>query len=143
VNPGFDTCYNLSGLESVQVPNVSFFFSAGPILTLKRTNILVEQEHTFGESIFCLAFVPINDNKFIIGNTQLAGIQTTFNPAAGYMRFGTSTCGTLKNSPHCHGHWPPRSIALENPPNPLLLVCLFTCFLFVNKYMRVIDQTCN
>jgi len=136
VNPLFDTCYNLSGLESVQVPNVSFFFSAGPILTLKRTNILVEQDHSiFGESIFCLAFIPINDTIFIIGNTQLAGIQTTFDPTAGYMGFGPSTCGTLENSPHCHGHWPARSIALENSPNPLLLVCLFTCFLFVNKYM--------
>jgi hypothetical protein len=130
----FDTCYNLSGLESVQVPNVSFFFSAGSILTLKRMNILVKEEYVFGDqSIFCLAFVPVNDTKFIIGNTQLAGIQTTFDPAAGYMGFGPSTCGTPENSPHCHGHWPARSIALENSPNPLLLVC----FLLVNKYMRL------
>jgi hypothetical protein len=113
---------------------VSFFFSAGPILTLKRMNILVKEEYVFGDqSIFCLAFLPINDTKFIIGNTQLAGIQTTFDPAAGYIGFGPNTCGTLENSPHCHGHWPARSIALENSPNPLLLVC----FLLVNKYMRL------
>jgi hypothetical protein len=49
------------------------------------------------------------------------------------MGFGPSTCGTPENSPHCHGHWPARSIALENSPNPLLLVC----FLLVNKYMRL------
>ncbi|KAE8124636.1 hypothetical protein FH972_019502 [Carpinus fangiana] len=51
VHPVFDTCYNLSGLESSQIPNVSFFFSAGPILTLKRKNILVEQEHSIGTGL--------------------------------------------------------------------------------------------
>jgi hypothetical protein len=71
---GFDTCYNLSGLESVQVPNVSFFFSAGPILTLQMQNILVEPEHYVGVGIFCFAFFPTNDATSIIGNTQLAGI---------------------------------------------------------------------
>ncbi|XP_059453349.1 protein ASPARTIC PROTEASE IN GUARD CELL 2-like [Corylus avellana] len=126
----FDTCYNLSGLESVQVPNVSFFFSAGPILTLQMWNILVEQERYVGERIFCFAFIPTSDVTSIIGNTQLAGIQTSFDAEAGYVGFGPSICGPPESSPHCHGHWPPRrSIALENyiPPNPLFL-CLFTCF---------------
>jgi hypothetical protein len=131
-HPVFDTCFNLSGLESVQVPNVSFFFSAGPILTLKKGNILVQQEPIFGESIFCLAFVPTNYTMFIIGSTQLAGIETSFDTTAGYIGFGPNTCGSPENSPFCHGLWPTRSrsIALGNyiPPNPFLLVCLFICF---------------
>jgi hypothetical protein len=130
VNSMFDTCYNLSGLQPVQVPNVSFFFSAGPILTVKIRNILVKHESYVGEGIFCLAFVPTNDTVSVIGNTQLIGIQTSFDTTAGYVGFGPSICSPPEDSPQCHGHWPPRSIALENyiPPNPLVLVCLFLCF---------------
>jgi hypothetical protein len=127
---GFDTCYNLSGLESVQVPNVLFFFSAGPILTLQMRNILVEPEHYVGVGIFCFAFFPTNDATSIIGNTQLAGIQTSFDAEAGYVGFGPSICGPPESSPYCHGYWPPRrSIGLENciPPNPIFL-CIFTYF---------------
>jgi hypothetical protein len=121
--PPFDTCYNLSGLEPVQVPNVSFFFAAGPILTLKRRNILVGHESYIGDSIFCLAFVPTNHHRSIIGNTLLIGIQTSFDTVARYVGFGSNICSPLEDSPHYHGHWPPRSIALENytPPNPLLV----------------------
>jgi hypothetical protein len=66
----------------------------------------------------------------IIGSTQLTGIQTTIDTTAGYVGFGPNTCSPPEDSPHCHGHWPPRSIGLENhiPPIPLLLVCLFACF---------------
>jgi hypothetical protein len=91
----FDTCYNLSGLEPFQVPNVSFFFSAGPILTLKPRHILAEHESYIGKEIFCLAFVPTNHTTSIIGNTQLLGIQTSFDTAAGYIGFGPSTCSLL------------------------------------------------
>ncbi|XP_059455629.1 protein ASPARTIC PROTEASE IN GUARD CELL 2-like [Corylus avellana] len=130
MSPLFDMCYNLSGLELIQVPNVSFFFTAGPILTLKIRNILVEHESYIGERIFCFAFVPTNNRRSIIGNTQLIGIQTSFDTTAGYVGFGPNICSPPEDSPHCHGHWPPRSIGMENyiTPNPLLLVCLFTCF---------------
>jgi hypothetical protein len=68
MSPMFDTCYNLSGLGPIQVPNVSFFFAAGPILTLKIRNILVEHESYIGERIFCFAFVPTNNHRSIIGS---------------------------------------------------------------------------
>jgi hypothetical protein len=91
---------------------VSFLFSAGPILTLKRKNILVEQEQSIGKGIFCLAFVPTNYTTSIIGNTQLAGIQTSFDTSVGYMGFGPSTCGIPEDSHVCHRHWPLKNIGL-------------------------------
>jgi hypothetical protein len=109
---------------------VSFFFSAGLIITLKGMSVLVEEEGLVGVDIFCFAFIPINYTIIIIGNTQLAEIQTSFDIVARFVGFGPSICGPPESSPHCHGHWPPRrSIALENyiPPNPLFL-CLFACF---------------
>jgi hypothetical protein len=136
----FDTCYNLSGLEPFQVPNVSFFFSAGPILTLKPRHILAEHESYIGKEIFCLAFVPTNHTTSIIGNTQLLGIQTSFDTAAGYIGFGPSTCSPPESSPDCHGHgpprqWPPRSIALRNLySSKSIITCMFiSMFFFVNK----------
>ena len=74
VNSLFDTCYNLSGIELIQVPNVSFFFSAELIITLKGRNVLVKQEGLVGVDIFCFAFILVNYTTIIIGNTQLAGI---------------------------------------------------------------------
>ncbi|XP_059436652.1 protein ASPARTIC PROTEASE IN GUARD CELL 2-like [Corylus avellana] len=99
-----DSCYNLSSLESLEVPNVSFFFLAEPILTLLMWNILVEQEYFASEGIFCFAFVPTNDTTSVIGNTQLVGIYTSFDAEVGYVGFGLNICGPLKISPLCHGH---------------------------------------
>jgi hypothetical protein len=47
-HPIFDMYFNLSGLELVQVPNVSFLFLIGPILTLKKKKKM-ETSFTFPE----------------------------------------------------------------------------------------------
>lgn len=51
-----DTCYNLSsGVDSVHVPNVSLNFSAGPILTLSPSSVLLEVDVSI--FLFCICLV--------------------------------------------------------------------------------------
>ncbi|XP_058097811.1 protein ASPARTIC PROTEASE IN GUARD CELL 2-like [Magnolia sinica] len=85
----FDTCYDLSGFESVRVPTVSFYFSGGAILTIPARNYLIPVD---GMGKFCFAFAPSAYGLSIIGNIQQEGIQISFDAANGFVGFGPNTC---------------------------------------------------
>ncbi|KAJ4974425.1 hypothetical protein NE237_007599 [Protea cynaroides] len=85
----FDTCYDLSGFETVRVPTVSFYFSDGPILTLPAKNFLIPVDDG---GTFCFAFAPSSTSLSIIGNIQQEGIQISFDGANGFVGFGPNTC---------------------------------------------------
>lgn len=85
----FDTCYDLSGLGTVRVPTVSFFFSNGPELTLPAKNYLIPVD---GNGTFCLAFAPSVSGLSILGNIQQKGIQISFDTVNGLVGVGPDTC---------------------------------------------------
>ncbi|XP_042500332.1 protein ASPARTIC PROTEASE IN GUARD CELL 2 [Macadamia integrifolia] len=85
----FDTCYDLSGFETVRVPTVSFYFSGGPILTLPAMNFLIPVDEG---GTFCFAFAPSSTSLSIIGNIQQEGIQISFDGSNGFVGFGPNTC---------------------------------------------------
>ncbi|XP_010248951.1 PREDICTED: protein ASPARTIC PROTEASE IN GUARD CELL 2-like [Nelumbo nucifera] len=84
----FDTCYDLSGFQTVRVPTVSFYLSGGPILTLPARNFLIPVDEV---GTFCFAFAA-STGLSIIGNIQQEGIQISIDGANGYVGFGPSTC---------------------------------------------------
>uniref|UniRef100_A0A0D9WB60 Peptidase A1 domain-containing protein n=1 Tax=Leersia perrieri TaxID=77586 RepID=A0A0D9WB60_9ORYZ len=83
-----DTCYDLSGYESVRVPTVSLYFEQGAVLTLPARNLLVD----VGGGVYCLAFAPSSSGLSIFGNIQQEGIQITVDSANGFVGFGPNTC---------------------------------------------------
>uniref|UniRef100_A0A7N0VJV2 Peptidase A1 domain-containing protein n=1 Tax=Kalanchoe fedtschenkoi TaxID=63787 RepID=A0A7N0VJV2_KALFE len=85
----FDTCYDLSGFMTVQVPTVSFYFAGGPILTLPARNFLIPVDEI---GTFCFAFAPSQSGLSIIGNIQQEGIQISFDGANGLLGFGPNVC---------------------------------------------------
>ncbi|MBA0872951.1 hypothetical protein Goshw_024156 [Gossypium schwendimanii] len=85
----FDTCYNLSSFVTVRIPTVSFYLSAGPILTLPANNFLIPVDSV---GTFCFAFASSGSGLSIIGNIQQEGIQISFDGANGYVGFGPNVC---------------------------------------------------
>lgn len=85
----FDTCYDLSGFEAVQVPTVSFYFSGGPVLTIPARNFLIPVDEV---GTYCFAFAPSSSGLSIIGNIQQEGIQISLDAANGFAGFGPNTC---------------------------------------------------
>ncbi|XP_019194761.1 PREDICTED: protein ASPARTIC PROTEASE IN GUARD CELL 2-like [Ipomoea nil] len=84
-----DTCYDLNGLGTVQVPTISFFFTGGQIWTLAAKNILIPVNK---RGIFCFAFAPSPTGISIIGNLQQQGIQITIDNSNGFVGFGPNNC---------------------------------------------------
>ncbi|MFS7982941.1 putative nepenthesin [Helianthus anomalus] len=85
----FDTCYDLNGFVTVQVPTVSFYFTGGPVLTLPARNYLIPVNDV---GTFCFAFAPTSSGLSIIGNIQQEGIQISFDSTNGRMGFGPNVC---------------------------------------------------
>ncbi|KAK9056449.1 hypothetical protein SSX86_023810 [Deinandra increscens subsp. villosa] len=85
----FDTCYNLDGFATIQVPTVSFYFTGGPVLTLPARNYLIPVDDM---GTFCFAFAPTSSGLSIIGNIQQEGIQISFDSTNGLMGFGPNVC---------------------------------------------------
>ncbi|CAA6665418.1 unnamed protein product [Spirodela intermedia] len=75
----FDTCYDLSGRDTVEVPAVSFQFP----------NYLIPVD-SFGT--FCLAFAPTSSGLSIIGNVQQQGTRVGFDLANSLVSFSPHEC---------------------------------------------------
>ncbi|KAI9128770.1 hypothetical protein K1719_000253 [Acacia pycnantha] len=85
----FDTCYDLSSLNSVKVPTVSFQFSSGKSLSLPVKNYLIPVD---SRGTFCFAFAPSSSSLSIIGNVQQQGTRVTFDLANSVVGFSTNKC---------------------------------------------------
>ncbi|KAJ1282684.1 hypothetical protein BS78_03G070800 [Paspalum vaginatum] len=85
----FDTCYDLSGRTSVEVPAVALRFEGGAALRLPAKNYLIPVD---GAGTYCLAFAPTNAAVSIIGNVQQQGIRVGFDTAKATVGFTPNKC---------------------------------------------------
>ena len=85
----FDTCYDLSSLQSVSVPTVSFHFSGGKMWQLPAKNYLIAVDDA---GTFCFAFAPTTSSLSIIGNIQQQGTRVSFDLANSLVGFSPNKC---------------------------------------------------
>uniref|UniRef100_A0ACD5TR95 Uncharacterized protein n=1 Tax=Avena sativa TaxID=4498 RepID=A0ACD5TR95_AVESA len=85
----FDTCYDLSGRTSVQVPAVSLRFEGGGELKLPAKNYLIPVD---GSGTYCLAFAGTSGAVSIIGNVQQQGVRVSFDTAKSTVGFSANKC---------------------------------------------------
>ncbi|WZZ45599.1 hypothetical protein YC2023_041858 [Brassica napus] len=85
----FDTCYDLSGKTTIEVPSVAFHFPGGNMLALPAKNYMIPVD-TVGT--FCLAFAPTASSLAIIGNVQQQGTRVGFDPANSLIGFSANKC---------------------------------------------------
>ncbi|CAI8594833.1 unnamed protein product [Vicia faba] len=85
----FDTCYDLSNLQSVRVPTVSFHFGGDKVWNLPAKNYLIPVDSS---GIFCFAFAPTSSALSIIGNVQQQGTRVSFDLANSLMGFSPNKC---------------------------------------------------
>ncbi|CAM0878563.1 unnamed protein product [Alopecurus aequalis] len=85
----FDTCYDLSGRTSVQVPAVALRFEGGGELKLPAKNYLIPVD---GAGTYCLAFAGTSGAVSIIGNVQQQGVRVSFDTAKNTVGFSANKC---------------------------------------------------
>ncbi|WJX29996.1 hypothetical protein P8452_18583 [Trifolium repens] len=85
----FDTCYDLSNLQSVRVPTVSFHFGENKVWNLPAKNYLIPVD-TAGT--FCFAFAPTPSQLSIIGNVQQQGTRVSIDVANSLIGFSPNKC---------------------------------------------------
>ncbi|KQK02610.1 protein ASPARTIC PROTEASE IN GUARD CELL 1 [Brachypodium distachyon] len=85
----FDTCYDLAGRSSVQVPAVSLRFEGGGELKLPAKNYLIPVD---GAGTYCLAFAATGGAVSIVGNVQQQGIRVSFDTAKNTVGFSPNKC---------------------------------------------------
>lgn len=85
----FDTCYDLSNLQSVRVPTVAFHFGENKVWSLPAKNYLIAVDSA---GKFCFAFAPTSSSLSIIGNVQQQGTRVTFNLANNLVGFSNDKC---------------------------------------------------
>uniref|UniRef100_M4D3E4 Peptidase A1 domain-containing protein n=2 Tax=Brassica campestris TaxID=3711 RepID=M4D3E4_BRACM len=85
----FDTCYDLSGKTTIEVPSVAFHFPGGNMLALPAKNYMIPVDSV---GTFCLAFAPTASSLAIIGNVQQQGTRVGFDLANSLIRFSANKC---------------------------------------------------
>ncbi|XP_074558314.1 protein ASPARTIC PROTEASE IN GUARD CELL 1-like [Curcuma longa] len=85
----FDTCYNLSGMESVEVPTVALHFPRGQELQLPAKNYLIPVDDA---GTHCLAFAPSSVPANIIGSVQQQGIRVSIDLVRSQVGFTRRMC---------------------------------------------------
>ncbi|CAN8256698.1 unnamed protein product [Cochlearia groenlandica] len=85
-----DTCYDFTGLETVDIPNLSFTFGGGTVVDLDMNGVLAP----YDISQVCLAFAG-NDNDndtAIFGNTQQKTLEVVHDGPGGRVGFAPNGC---------------------------------------------------
>ncbi|KAJ4765494.1 Eukaryotic aspartyl protease family protein [Rhynchospora pubera] len=85
----FDTCYDLSGRTSVEVPTVALHFGRGSELKLPAKNYLIPVDSA---GTYCLAFAPTSGLLSIIGNVQQQGTRVSFDVSRSVVGFSPNKC---------------------------------------------------
>ncbi|KAE8735914.1 eukaryotic translation initiation factor 3 subunit B-like [Hibiscus syriacus] len=85
-----DTCYDFTNFTSVNVPEISIFFSGDVEVPIDENGIL----YANGISQVCLAFAGNSDDTDvgIFGNTQQRTLQVVYDGAGGKLGFTTGGC---------------------------------------------------
>ncbi|KAF7151838.1 hypothetical protein RHSIM_Rhsim02G0220400 [Rhododendron simsii] len=86
----FDTCYDFSGRDTVEVPEISFLFAGNIEVPIAFEGIL----YYVGSSRFCLAFAGnmATSAAGIFGNVQQQTLDVVYDVAGGKLGFGTGGC---------------------------------------------------
>ncbi|KAI8569360.1 hypothetical protein RHMOL_Rhmol02G0272700 [Rhododendron molle] len=86
----FDTCYDFSGRDTVEVPEISFLFAGNIEVPIVLEGIL----YYVGSSRFCLAFAENRAASAvgILGNVQQQTLDVVYDVAGGKLGFGTRGC---------------------------------------------------
>jgi hypothetical protein len=84
----FDTCFDLSGLASVDVPTVTLHFQGGTDLHLPASNYLIPVDNS---NTYCLAFAGTTGPS-IIGNIQQQGYRVIYDNTHNQVGFVPSQC---------------------------------------------------
>ena len=85
-----DTCYDLSGYNTVKIPTISFYFGGGTTVDLHATGILYASK----VSQVCLAFAANGDDGdvAIFGNVQQKTLQVVYDIGGGRVGFAPGGC---------------------------------------------------
>eukprot|EP00262_Sarcandra_glabra_P008056 TRINITY_DN21223_c0_g1_i1.p1 TRINITY_DN21223_c0_g1~~TRINITY_DN21223_c0_g1_i1.p1 ORF type:complete len:464 (-),score=9.71 TRINITY_DN21223_c0_g1_i1:105-1475(-) len=88
-NSGFlDTCYDLSGYDTVDIPTISLLYRGGVSMDLDFTGIV----YVYDVSKVCLAFATSEDDLGIIGNVQQRTFEVVYDLAMGRVGFRGGGC---------------------------------------------------
>ncbi|XP_038878113.1 protein ASPARTIC PROTEASE IN GUARD CELL 1 [Benincasa hispida] len=85
----FDTCYDLSGQSSVEVPVIAFVLPGENSLRLPAKNYLIPVD---SDGTYCLAFFKTRSSLSIIGSFQQQGIRVSYDLANSLVGFSTNKC---------------------------------------------------
>ncbi|XAR51279.1 Nepenthesin [Bertholletia excelsa] len=85
----FDKCYDLSSMQKIAVPTVSFRFAGGGTLRLRPENYLIPVDSS---GKFCLAFAPTDGQLSIVGNIQQQGTRVSYDLAHSLVGFSPNKC---------------------------------------------------
>ncbi|KAG5542282.1 hypothetical protein RHGRI_021971 [Rhododendron griersonianum] len=85
----FDTCYDFSGRDTVEVPTISFVFGGNVEVPIPFPGILIGSQE-----LACLAFAGNSDasDVGIFGNSQQQTLDVVYDVAGGKLGFGTGGC---------------------------------------------------
>lgn len=85
-----DTCYDVSGQETVVVPNITLSFEGGVTVELDAKGIL----YAVSETQVCLGFAGNSDDSDvgIIGNLQQKTLHVVYDVGGGRIGFGPNGC---------------------------------------------------
>ncbi|KAG5563107.1 hypothetical protein RHGRI_005751 [Rhododendron griersonianum] len=85
----FDTCYDFSGRDTVEVPTISFVFGGNVEVPIPSPGILIGRKE-----LACLAFAGNSDasDVGIFGNLQQQTLDVVYDIAGGKLGFGTGGC---------------------------------------------------
>ncbi|CAH8368564.1 unnamed protein product [Eruca vesicaria subsp. sativa] len=84
----FDTCFDLSGMKTVNVPTVVFHFGGGDV-SLPASNYLIPVN---SQGRFCFAFAGTMGSLSIIGNIQQQGLRVAYDLVGSRVGFMSGAC---------------------------------------------------
>ncbi|KAI9115705.1 hypothetical protein K1719_013374 [Acacia pycnantha] len=85
-----DTCYDLSGQDTVIVPKITLSFGGGANVDLDASGVV----YAVNETLVCFAFAANEDARFpsIIGNTQQRTLEVVYDVDGGRIGFRPHSC---------------------------------------------------
>ncbi|KAG5563112.1 hypothetical protein RHGRI_005756 [Rhododendron griersonianum] len=97
----FDTCYNFSGRDTVEVPEISFLFAGEIEVPIAVEGILYKVD----SSMFCLAFAGNEDasDAGIFGNVQQQTLEVVYDVAGGKLGFRSGGCAATDSNRFMNG----------------------------------------
>ncbi|XP_010491754.1 PREDICTED: aspartyl protease AED1-like [Camelina sativa] len=86
----FDTCYDLTGLNTMTIPKIAFSLGGGIVVKLDRIGMVL---YPFTRSQVCLAFAGDDDHiPAIFGNVQQKTMEIVYDVAGGRLGFAPNGC---------------------------------------------------